>query len=96
MLIELFINCAVRNCISDGIIVILNYTVYGFLVNIIVSILQRSISLESNPTAMWDAWKTLLMEIVDKHAHLKQNGSQKNILRGLHTTWAELFKARLR
>ena len=29
------------------------------------------ISLEPNPTAMWDAWKTLFMEIVDKHAPLK-------------------------
>ena len=28
------------------------------------------ISLEPNPNAMWDAWKTLFMEIVDKHAPL--------------------------
>ena len=36
---------------------------------------------------MWDAWETLLMEIVDKHARLKQSGSQKNILRGSRMTW---------
>ena len=29
------------------------------------------ISLELNPAAMWDAWKTLFMEIVDKHAPLE-------------------------
>ena len=29
------------------------------------------ISLEPNTTAMWDAWKTLFTEIVDKHAPLK-------------------------
>ena len=29
------------------------------------------ISLEPNPTALWDAWKTLFIEIVDKHAPLK-------------------------
>ena len=32
---------------------------------------------------MWDAWEALFMEIVGKHARLKQSGSQKNILRGL-------------
>ena len=41
------------------------------------------IILEPNPTAMWDAWETMFMEIVDKHARLKQSGSQKNILGGL-------------
>ena len=44
------------------------------------------IILEPNPTAMWDAWETVFMEIVDKHARLKESGSQKNILRGLRMT----------
>ena len=37
------------------------------------------ISLEPNPTAMWDAWKTLFMEIVDKHAPLKTNETNNAI-----------------
>ena len=41
-----------------------------------------SISLEPNPTAMWDAWKTLFMEIVDKHAPLKTKRISKK-----HSPW---------
>ena len=40
------------------------------------------ISLEPNPTAMWDAWKTLFMEIVDKHAPLKTKRISKK-----HSPW---------
>ena len=44
------------------------------------------ISIESNPAALWDAWKTLFMDIVDKHAPLKTKQISKNILRGFHMT----------
>ena len=40
------------------------------------------ISLEPNPTAMWEAWKTLFMEIVDKHAPLKTKRISKK-----HSPW---------
>ena len=40
------------------------------------------ISLEPNPTAMWDAWKTLFLETVDKHAPLKTKRISKK-----HSPW---------
>ena len=40
------------------------------------------ISLEPNPNVMWDAWKTLFMEIVDKHAPLKTKRISKK-----HSPW---------
>ena len=40
------------------------------------------ISLEPNPTALWDAWKTLFIEIVDKHAPLKTKRISKK-----HSPW---------
>ena len=39
---------------------------------------------ETNPEVMWDVWKNLFMEVVDKHAHFKINGSPINTPRGLH------------
>ena len=40
------------------------------------------ISIESNPAASWDAWKTLFMDIVDKHAPLKTKQISKK-----HSPW---------
>ena len=38
--------------------------------------------IESNPAALWDAWKTLFMKIVDKHAPLKTKQISKK-----HSPW---------
>ena len=40
------------------------------------------IRLEPNPTPMWNAWKSLFMEIVDKHAPLKTKRISKK-----HIPW---------
>ena len=48
----------------------------------IVQLPCELISLEPNPTAMWDEWKTLFMEITDKHAPLKTKRISKK-----HSPW---------
>ena len=50
--------------------------------NDLVQLSWDLISLEPNPTAMWDAWKTLFMEIIDKHAPLKTKRISKK-----HSPW---------
>ena len=40
---------------------------------------------------MWEVWKNLFMEIIDKHAPL-QNGSPINTPRGLHELTRKIYK----